>query len=586
MHTKVNEIIQNVFHLKEEGEGKVIPLKDAIRQNVKPGMELYIGDSANSVIREIIRQFQGTDPRFILIMSLIIDDASDLIHCGLSKKVITGSCTEIFPTPAPIYSVRRAYKEGRIWIENWSLFSMIQRLMAGALGVGFMPIKSIMGSSMAEENQDSFRVIKDPFGESDHVGIVKALCPDLALIHGLVADRYGNTILAPNILTGQGVWGAMASKQGVVISVEKLVSSDFIREHSSHVSIPGHVVKSVSIVPLGAHPQARINPGIKDFDGYGADYEFMDEHRKAGKDPQALDTWIKEWVMDCKTHEEYLHKLGYERILFLKGKADKETWQYNLASVEDKISVHEDFNPIERMIIAAAGKIREVILKNGYKVMLAGIGASGLAAWVSYYSLKKEDYDIHLLTGSGLFDLVPRPADPQVASISHIPTCKMVTDALDSYGILVGGEKNQCISILGAGQIDKNGNINTTKVSQDVFLIGSGGSNDAVNSREQVVVMTQSRTRLIDQVPYITCPGAKVNTLISDKGIFEKLEGNELILTGYFPNSSQEEDIQAIRENCGWDLKVSPSVEKIASPALEELVTVRLLDPERYFIGE
>jgi acyl CoA:acetate/3-ketoacid CoA transferase alpha subunit/acyl CoA:acetate/3-ketoacid CoA transferase beta subunit len=586
MNEKVRGILSGTFNInKDEGKDKVIPLEEAIKQKVKPRMKLHIGDSANAAICEIIRQFWGTRPDFTLIASIIMDYSSDLIHCGLAKKVITSTCTELYPTPAPNRAVQRAYKEKNIQIENWSLYSIVQRLMAGALGVGFMPTKSIIGSSMALENQDSFQIIRDPFGGNSTIGVVKSLNPDLSLIHGWAADRYGNTVLAPPILTGEGIWGAAASTEGVVVTVEKLVSTDFIREHSGWLCIPGYLVSSVSVAPFGAHPQARINPGIKDFEAYGADYSFLAEHRKASRNSEAFDTWIKEWVLDCKNHENYLSKLGYERILSLKGKGDRDAWEYNLASMVEEISTHLECNSAERMIITAARKIKEIIRKHCYRIMLAGIGASGLAAWVAYYQLKKENYDVDLLIGSGLFGLVPRPADPQLASISHIPTCKIVTDAIDAYGVFVGGENSKCLSILGAGQIDKYGNINSTKVSDEVYLIGSGGSNDAANAREMVVVINQSPTRLVEKVPYITCPGKKVSTLISDMGIFEKLDGEELILTGYFPTSNYEKDIKRIKENCGWNLKLSPAFKgkEFFDPTLEELVTLRLLDPERHF---
>ena len=133
---------------------------------------------------------------------------------------------------------------------------------------------------MAEDNRESFREIEDPFGEGK-AKVVKALNPDLSLIHGWAADRYGNTIISPSASSGQGAWGAFASKGGVVVTVEKLVSTDFIREHSTFVSIPGYMVNSVSVAPLGAHPYGLFNPGIKEFEGYAADYSFMVDFRKA-----------------------------------------------------------------------------------------------------------------------------------------------------------------------------------------------------------------------------------------------------------------------------------------------------------------
>jgi len=50
--------------------------------------------------------------------------------------------------------------------------------------------------------------------------------------------------------------GALGSQKGIIATVEKIVSTEFIREHSSFVSVPAYFVKSVSVVPFGAHPWA------------------------------------------------------------------------------------------------------------------------------------------------------------------------------------------------------------------------------------------------------------------------------------------------------------------------------------------
>ena len=63
------------------------------------------------------------------------------------------------------------------------------------MGWEFIPTRSLIGSSMAEENKDSFTVIDSPFGTRRKDRPYKALRPDITLVHGLAADRSGNTIL-------------------------------------------------------------------------------------------------------------------------------------------------------------------------------------------------------------------------------------------------------------------------------------------------------------------------------------------------------------------------------------------------------
>ena len=69
--------------LKEnEGASKVLQLEEAIRRHIRTGMAIYVREGSYAAIREIIRQFWGTDPAFNLIMVGCRDYALDLLHCG------------------------------------------------------------------------------------------------------------------------------------------------------------------------------------------------------------------------------------------------------------------------------------------------------------------------------------------------------------------------------------------------------------------------------------------------------------------------------------------------------------------------
>lgn len=576
--------VEEIFQLQQdEKQSKVIPLGEAVQQAIKPGMKLHAstGSYPNAALREIIRQFWGAKPEFTLISSGVTTPyLISLIHCRLVKKVITSNCSYTYPTPRPIPLLQEAQKEGLIEIESWSLYSLEQRLMAGALGIGFMPTKSIMGSSLADENADSFQVVNDPFDEKTKIGVTKALEPDISLLHGCVADSQGNTILAPPYFTS--IWGSRASKNGVVVTVEKLVPSEFIREHSSQVKLPAYLVKSVSVVPFGAHPQGLSSGAIGINRGYSEDYDFILDYQKASKDPDKLNGWLNKWVTNCETQEHYLRKLGNERIMSLKGRAE-----YELGANLPPISEARESSPTEMMIVAAAREIKRKVIEE-YETVLAGIGAPGLAAWLAYYLLRIEGRNVTLLTGSGLVGYAPRPGDPFLMSPANVMTSKVLTDTVEVYGTFVGGARNNCLSVLGGAQIDKFGNINTLKID-DLYFIGPGGAADAINARQTLVVARQSRDRLLENVPFISCSGDRVRTLVTNLGVFEKLgEDGVFTLTKYFAGRflTQEERIKEIRENCGWELKIAESLEGVSAPTAEELAILRSLDPQEFFIGK
>jgi len=143
----------------------------------------------------------------------------------------------------------------------------------------------------------------------------------------------------------------------------------------------------------------------------------------------------------------------------------------------------------------------------------------------------------------------------------------------------------------GAGQIDRWGNVNTTKISaQGPFLVGSGGANDVASAASEVMVtLFQDRERFLPEVPYITSPGFNVTTVVSQWGIMEKERGrDELKLTAYYPQEGEREEdtVREIKAHCGWELKVRPTLTTLPSPTRTDLLTLRSFDPKRLFLGE
>ena len=139
--------------------------------------------------------------------------------------------------------------------------------------------------------------------------------------------------------------------------------------------------------------------------------------------------------------------------------------------------------------------------------------------------------------------------------------------------------------MLSTAEVDKYDNMNSTKTAPDSHLIGSGGANDAVNAKEVLLIAPQSRQRLVENVYYVSCPGNRVNALVTDMGIFQKMDG-EFSLTCYFPDStvsSSTEAIDRIRQNCGWELRTAAHVTEIPIPSEDELLLLRTFDPQGYF---
>jgi acyl CoA:acetate/3-ketoacid CoA transferase alpha subunit len=586
---------------RREGEGKVLPLGEAIKRFVKPGIKLHLAGGIggpSAAICEIIRQYWHQTPQFTLIQSTLAAHSINLVYRNLVRKLIFSACPpDVTGSMHPNKLIQKAFEENKMEMENWSLCSLQQRLMAGALGVPFMPTRSILGSQMALDNGESFQEINHPFEPGTKAGVVKALNPDISIVHGCIADVTGNTVLAAPI--GDDLWGSLASSNGVLVIVEKIVDTDVIRKHSALVKIPGFVVNAVSEAPLGVHPFSLFGSGIDEFEAYGQDTEFLMELHKAYKDNK-LDDWLQKWVIECPTHEDYLNELGSQRIKSLKEIATKERGYDESPPV---------FTPLESPAIHGGGKApsfltgfpqpspglaakgavdgetmmpvvlaREIVRsvrKSSHRAILVGGGSRTIGGWIAYYLLKNEGYDVELIIGNGQIGCTPQRGEGIMASMALMRSATMLTDVITTHGVFVGGRNNKCLAVLGAGQIDPYGNINSTKGSDGRFLVGSGGANDSVNAQEVIIVIDQSRNRFVENLPYITCPGNQVSTVISTMGVFRKTSPKEkLSLAACFPDPNLptlEERIEHIQDHCGWPLKITDPIEEIAGPNDYEL---------------
>ncbi len=579
-----------------EGPDKVMSLAEAVRRFVVPGQTIYVGGAhgrPGALIREMARQWWGRRPDWTLALTGLGSPWTALVTGGLVRRVITTFIGEGYPFPVPQALIGPEVLAGRLEVQNWSMLTLPLRLLAGALGVPFLPTRSLLGSSMEEDNARAgdFAVVDDPLSSEGgarptRVGLVRALHPDVALFHAWAADRAGNVLAG--VPLGDNFYGAMAARGGAIVTVERVVPTEVIRRHAPLVRLPAQYVTAVVEAPYGSHPGGMWAMGLPEFQSYAEDPEFILDLRRAFRTRESALAWIEEWMLDVPDQAAYNGKLGAARLAEIHRRAEPEFWRDELASLADRLKGDAAATPSEAMVVVAARILSDKVRTRGYRTYLAGVGNSNLAAWLSACDMKAAGVDVEVMAEVGMVGYAPRPAEPFVFSFRNFPTCKMLTDIVHTMGIFMGGAENRCLGSLAAGQIDKHGNINSTIVPGALYITGSGGANDITSSaREVVVTLAQSPARFVDKVPYVTAPGARVSTVVSDLGVFEKPEPlGELVLTGLVGEGAEAPRVAAARERCGWDLRVAPALRRFPPPTGDDLKLVRMFDPRRYFLGE
>ena len=557
------------------GADKVCSLDEAV-SHVRPGDALHIVTNHTrwtAVARHLVRHWWGRDPHFTLVMLSLSSLGALFFRGGLVDKVVTGYSGDVFPSFSPNPNFSGAYLRGEVEVEHWSFLTFLQRLEAAARGLPAVTTGSLAGSSMADN--PGYAQLDSPFGP---VGLVQAYAPDIALLHAPVADRQGNLAFQPPGL--EGVWGALAARRGVVASVDRLV--DDIRPWSHLVQVPAHRVLAVAETPLGAHPGGLFARDLP-VEPYGEDLEFWSEARAASHG-DGYDSWIEEWVLGPATQEAYLDQLGSHRIAGLRRRAEPDSWQDDEAAHPPDLEVEPV--PWEIAAVHGARYLADRVVGLGADAVLAGAGVANLAAWLAVDLAHARGSEVVLAAELGLWGYRPTPADPFIFNHRSFPTATMLTGAETVLGSLVGGPSTRLVACLGAAQIDRHGNINSTVIGDSTFLVGSGGGNDVASTADEVVVMsTLTRRRAVADVPYVTSPGTRVRAFVTDLALFERDADGELALTAVAPGPGSVADrVADVRTRCPWDLHVADRVVELDPPDPAHVERLRRWDPEGRFL--
>ncbi len=552
------------------------PLADAVARHVQAGdsLYLYVGHSRwSAASREVVRQWWRRDPGFTLITCSLSSLGALFFRGDLVRKVITGYSGDTIPNFTPNPHFADAYRSGAVEVEHWSFLALAQRLEAAARGLPAIATRSVTGSSMADN--DAFATVKSPFGE---VGLLAPLAPDVAILHAPVADIDGNVAIEAPLL--EGVWGALAARRGVIVTVERVVED--LRPWSHLVRIPGHRVLAVAETPLGAHPGGCFARDLP-VDGYGEDYDFWIEARAATRSDD-YDEWIRHWVLEPDTQAAYLERLGTERVATLRARHDAESWRADLDAHPPDLGAEP--NAWEQAAVFAARHVADRCVALDATAVLAGAGVANLAAWSGVDQARAHGAPTVLTAEIGMWDYDPVPGDPLVLNHRNFWRSTMISDAHTVLGALIGGNGARTLACLGAAQVDRRGNLNTTEIPDGPFLVGSGGGNDVVSvCAEAVIVATLTPARTPEQCGYVTSPGERVRAVVTDLGMLEKLDGGELVLTAVpAGEGSREQRVAVAVAACGWKLRVADSVRELEAPSADEIAALRRFDPRGYLL--
>ncbi len=241
------------------------------------------------------------------------------------------------------------------------------------------------------------------------------------------------------------------------------------------------------------------------------------------------------------------------------------------------------YTPNEMMIVASARQLA------GQRVCFVGVGPPNIACNLAKRTVAP---DLELVYEAGVFGSAPARLPLSIGDPTLVSRSTLVTSQFELFSYYLQGGLID-VGFLGASQIDRYGNINTTVIGgydgPKVRLPGSGGACEiAINAKQVFVIMPQSTRSFVEKVDFVTSPGHLQGTrpvgwgggpsiVVTNLGVYQFGDDGRMHLASRHPGIG----IDQIRENTGWVIKAEDDVPETPPPSNEELRLIREeLDPE------
>src|SRR6202008_1117265 len=228
---------------------KVVSLEEAT-SFVRDGDSVGIGGSTMSrtPMGMVWALARAGRKRLTCSRSIVSSDGDLLFASGICDHIVTSWFSQgILWGVSKV--MRHHVETGKARFDEWSHMAMGMRLRAGAMGIPFMPIRSMLGSDVRKQRPEPIE-IDCPF-TGDKLLLVPALNPDVALIHVQRCDAYGNAQI--DGLQFMDVDLAIAANK-VILTTERIISNDQIRRAPDQTKIPFFAVAAVVERPFGRPP--------------------------------------------------------------------------------------------------------------------------------------------------------------------------------------------------------------------------------------------------------------------------------------------------------------------------------------------
>ena len=280
-------------------------MRDAVARFVPDGASVCLGTALEALIpfaagHELIRQRRCGLTLIGPISDILFDQ---LIGAGCVRRVIAAWVGNV--SAGLGHNYRRAAEQGipgPIEVQDHSNLTVAFALQAGALGIPYLPARSLLGTDLLKSNP-TFKQAADPWTGAPLV-LVPALVPDVAIVHVQRADEDGRA----------HVWGTLGvTREAAFAATRVIIVAEEIWPRARILSDPGLVLtaelKVAAVVhePYGAFPSPV--QGC-----YGRHHDFYQRFHEDSRSVDGMRDWLDQWVYGVADWTGFLARLGPEAL--------------------------------------------------------------------------------------------------------------------------------------------------------------------------------------------------------------------------------------------------------------------------------
>ncbi|MCL6447801.1 MAG: acyl CoA--acetate/3-ketoacid CoA transferase subunit alpha [Armatimonadetes bacterium] len=215
----------------------------------------------------------------------------------------------------------RFARSGKVIVEDYSHVHMLYRMLAGSMGLPYLPTYASLGTDILNPEYDNlgrfglrngshpkipkkkYEIVRDIFSGNELIH-VPAVNPDWCIVLAQMVGEEGTVRVKGQKYSDVE---AIRASEKVIVIAEQIVPEEYLRRDPDLNLVPPYLVDYLVELPWAGHPTGC--QGMYEVDG-----QFIKNFYEKSKTQEMFDSWAQEWIFGVGDHYGYLEKIGVRQL--------------------------------------------------------------------------------------------------------------------------------------------------------------------------------------------------------------------------------------------------------------------------------